>query len=160
MSFSWKELEDMRPKGDWHLPIPPTCRKCDYCLTGLRENRCPECGTLFRWQEVHKRAARTWAVANRLRHANQDSITSIIMGLAGWMVLGLFHLVGWDNFLIRMMVFLIALLTLVLGSPVLKLGRVPKWARVCLGDRPPIIWYGALALLLGFSLLAGVLIIP
>ena len=29
------------------LPADAVCRKCGYALTGLPENRCPECGTQF-----------------------------------------------------------------------------------------------------------------
>ena len=157
MSFTWEELEAMRPKGDWHVPVPPTCGRCDYVLTGLPENRCPECGTVFHWHEVSRRAARTWSLANRLRHANQDAVTGIIIGLSGWFVLGLFLLLGWDNCLIRFGTLIFSGFTLILGSQVLNLRRVPPWARVIIGDPPPNVWLGAAALFLGLTLLVGTL---
>ena len=52
MSMTWQEIERLRPADEWRLPLPPTCRRCAYNLTGLRDERCPECGTPFTWREV------------------------------------------------------------------------------------------------------------
>jgi hypothetical protein len=162
MSFTWDELDQMRPKGDWRIPLPPTCRKCSYILTGLPEDRCPECGTPFTWKEVRKRASRTWTLTLRLRHANQDATTGIVLGLAGWFVLGFVRLIGWYTAwkLTTLLAFLVAFLTIVLGSQVLNIRRVPKWARSYAGDPPPSLALGAAAVFLGASLLVGVFIIP
>lgn len=160
MSFTWDELDAMRPKGSWRLPLPPTCRKCAYNLTGLRDNRCPECGTPFNWREVHKRASWTWAMALRIRHANQDATMGIVLGLGGWFAVGLVHLIGSVSLmvLIDFMAGLAALMTIVLGSQVLNVRRIPKWARACIGDSPPSMALGTLAMLLGLSLLAAVVV--
>lgn len=44
-------------RGKWivNLAIPsnrPYCPQCAYELTGAPVNRCPECGTSFRWEDV------------------------------------------------------------------------------------------------------------
>jgi len=36
----------------------PTCLACGYTLTGLRENRCPECGKAFSLEELQRRQKR------------------------------------------------------------------------------------------------------
>jgi len=41
-----------------HKPTnPPQCPTCEYNLTGLTEQRCPECGEPFDWDDVLSRAA-------------------------------------------------------------------------------------------------------
>jgi len=161
MSFTWEELNHMRPRGDWRIPLPPTCRKCSYILIGLPEDRCPECGTPFKWKEVRERSARTWALTLRLRHANQDATTGIVLGLAGWFSMGFVRLLGWGSLagLVALMAVVAAILTIVLGAQVLNVRRVPRWARSYVGDSPPSLLLGTAAILLGFSLLVGALIL-
>ena len=36
----------------WWAPRGARCPGCDYCLLGLREHRCPECGRPFRLEEL------------------------------------------------------------------------------------------------------------
>ncbi|UCD28974.1 MAG: hypothetical protein JSV03_00375 [Planctomycetota bacterium] len=164
MSFTWGELDHMSGDRQWHIPLPPTCRKCDYNLTGLPSNRCPECGTPFNWKEVRRRASRTWALAVRLRHANQDAMTGIIFGLAGWTMFGFAKLlilakVHLIYVILYLMIFIISFLTIVLGSGVLNIRRVPHWARPYIGDPPPNILLGVASILLGLSLLTALVIL-
>jgi len=161
MSFTWDELEHMHPGENWRIPLPPTCRKCSYILTGLTQERCPECGEPFSWKEVRQRASRTWALVMRLRHANQDATMGVVMGLFGWMGLGLALLMGMSfiSAILHLLAIMLAVLTVVLGSQVLNLRRVPKWARPYAGDPPPNTLLGTLAIVLGITLLFGSLVI-
>lgn len=38
--------------ADWSLKCEVPCPHCHYLLQGLRTPRCPECGTVFRWQTL------------------------------------------------------------------------------------------------------------
>ncbi len=163
MGFTWDELDQMAPRQQWRLPLPPTCPKCDYDLRGLPEQRCPECGTEFRWEDIRKRARRIWTLTLRLRHANQDATLGLIIGIGGWFLLGFIRLLGLDGMaliaLIKMIVFGGGVISIILGSQVLNIRRVPKWARPYVGDPPPNMLLGTGAMFLGITSLIGVLIL-
>ncbi|MHC4441245.1 MAG: hypothetical protein ACYTF1_00460 [Planctomycetota bacterium] len=164
MSLTFDELDHMGKKDDWRIPLPPTCRKCNYILTGLPHNRCPECGAVFNWKEVRRRASRTWALALRLRHANRDAFTGIKFGLGGWgglAVAKLLPLMGIELIgpMVQIMAFVMSILTVVLGAQVLNIRRVPKWARVYVCQPPPSMLLGTLAMLNGIALMFATLLI-
>lgn len=157
MSMTWEELERVRPAGEWRLPLPPTCRKCAYNLTGLAEDRCPECGTPFTWREVRQRASKIWGMTLRLRHANQDATTGLIISLAGWFAIGFSLLIGNGFFIaiVKIVSVIAGLLGLVLGSQVLNVRRIPPWAREHVCKPPPSIALGAAAMFLAVTLFLG-----
>jgi hypothetical protein len=186
MTFSWNDLDHLRGKDPWTLPIPPTCPRCAYILTGLPSNRCPECGTLFKWGEVQKRAGRIWSSVHRLRHANRDAKVGLIIGLASWGVLGAVHLLSMVDpgriplvrgpvaaalgKLVKTIVqvapaidflaVLTAVVTMVLGVQAFNIRRVPLTVRPYLRDPKPDLMLGAGTTLLGLLLLAGAIILP
>jgi len=162
MSMGWDDLERLMPRGHWRFPLPPTCRKCGYNLTGLPKDRCPECGTPFKWKEVHLRAGRIWATTLRLRHANQDATLGLILSLSGWFVIGFTRLLG-IRLIIQLgglLALLLAVMAIVLGAQVFNIRRIPHWARSFVSDPAPSQPLGWLVMLLGLTLLAGAVLIP
>ena len=161
MSFTWDELDQMQPRGKWRIPLPPTCPKCEYILTGLPQDRCPECGTEFKWREVRDRTARVWALTLRLRHANQDARLGVILALVGWFFIGFINLTRWAPLqpVFYLMALIAGVMAIILGSQVLNIRRVPKWAREYVGKPPPKILLGSAAMLLGFSLPIAIVIL-
>jgi len=186
MTFNWNDLDHLSGKDQWTLPIPPTCPRCAYILTGLPSNRCPECGTLFQWGDVRKRAGRIWSAAHRLQHANRDARVGLIIGLASWAALGAVHLLamidprriplvrdpiaeGLSKLIktvvqvapaIDFLAVLTAVVTMILGAQVFNIRRVPPNVRPYVGDPKPDLMLGAGTTLLGLLLLAGALILP
>ncbi len=161
MSLNWHELDQLVPRNEWRVPLPPACPACGYNLTGLTDNRCPECGGIFIWREVQRQAARAWSQAVRLRHANQDSRTGLMMASAGWIGLGLAVLAGPGVFsaLLHIGAFGAAVMAVVLGAQVLNLRRVPTRLRVYISTPPPSMALGAAVMLLGLTLMFGSLVV-
>lgn len=155
MPLSWDRLEQMQGREQWRLPIPPTCGRCGYNLTGLPEQRCPECGLVFNWTEVRRRAAQIWSMANKLENADHDARTGLTIGGVGMAV----ELLSWWSGLVfvRMLATLVAVvlafLAIILGSQVLNLWRIPRWARQYLPQKRPNVWLGVGSIVLGFGLL-------
>lgn len=163
VSFTWNELDYLgNTRNEWRFPIPPTCRRCSYILHGLKQHRCPECGTPFEWREVRRRAAKVWTHMLRLQHANQDSKMGLMLAGIGWAGALVFRLPGLN--VISPVVNLIAcgagFLAIVLGCQVLNVRRIPAPIRSHISNPPPSIPLGVAAMLLGLSVVLGALLIP
>lgn len=162
MSFTWDELDAMQPKGEWRFPLPPTCEYCGYNLTGLTEERCPECGQGFRWRDVRQRAARTWALRLKLRHANRDARTGMMLAGIGWGAILVVRAVEWKPMylLAAMLALVTAVMAVLLGAQVLNVRKLPVTMRAQLEEPRPRMLLGAIAMFLGLTLLLAVIVLP
>ncbi|GMV96359.1 MAG: hypothetical protein HRF43_18595 [Phycisphaerae bacterium] len=167
MPLSWDELEQIRGRKDWRIPVPPTCPRCNYILLGLPEQRCPECGHGFDWLLVRRRAGRIWSAVNTLRHANRDARVGLKIIGAGW---GLWLLVALPVILrvgqvslaacfLRVLIGCAALLGFVLCAQVLNVRRVPPWARRYIEGEPPRLWMGIAGVSLSLLLIVADVVI-
>jgi hypothetical protein len=168
MTITWDSLEHMQGKPGWRIPIPPTCRKCGYNLTGLTKTRCPECGEPFTWGEVRRRSARVWSVVNRLKHANRDAMQGLkielicLAALAVSRVMALLTkgpMVWWFEIVVTVACLCAALFSMVLGAQVFNVRRVPPWARQYIKGSPPKTFLGLLVVFLGLILFASSILV-
>ena len=150
-----------RLMGDeWSGDIPPICIACGYNLTGLTVNRCPECGRTFSRPELKRHAT-------ELRFSLMD-----LEGLNEWISLG--FQVGIVGAVFRVVAFVLGLVKLAdaaslcrlvslpcgfaavcLGLSVLRVRRLPLWAREMLKEQPKY-QLAAATTLLGVLLAASV----
>ena len=94
----------------------------------------------------------------RLRHANQDAMTGLVIALSGWFAIGLAHLVAVLVTFVSLLACICAVLAVILGSQVLNIRRIPPWARPFVGKPPPNMALGALTIILALSLFFGALV--
>ncbi len=185
MTFSWDDLEQIRG-NQWTLPIPPTCARCGYILTGLPDHRCPECGTTFRWAEVRKRSARIWSTINQLRHANRDARAGLILGLICWGAVAAINLprlirltplargkselsvmvnqavatIEWIALGVDIVALFASLFVILLGSQILNIRRVPPCFREHIPEPRPDLSLGIGTVACGLLLLVAGVVLP
>jgi len=148
-----------RLTGDpWGHPVPPTCPRCGYNLTGITLVRCPECGSFLNRRELDQRARDLSADMARLRDVNDIPRYGLWSAIGGFVVIGIGVLVGVDP-IGRVLGIFIGIISIGLGLSVFRAVRLPASMLEQL-PKPPSFGLGLGAALLGVLLIALSIFMP
>ncbi len=124
---------DLLMGGDWHPDLHPFCLHCGYDLTGSVSDRCPECGHAFSRKEIEREA---YALKTQLRQL--DTVNDCVrigfrLGVIGSALVVptvLFKWTGWWGAALGSVAGIVCgVAAFFLGLTVLRLARLPAWAR-------------------------------
>jgi hypothetical protein len=143
---------------DWQERLPPICPECGYNLTGLPDNRCPECGYVYSRGDVKRNARVMICVISQLKDVNDVLNVGLYLGIAAAAVLGVACVSGLDV-VGRIVAVLAGMPTIGLGLQVLRVRRLPLWAREFVPVKPRYV-RGVFVAILGVLLIALALVVP
>ncbi len=162
MPIDPRELSKMA--GDpWLKNIPPSCPNCGYILVGAQSSICAECGQQFQHRNVEKFATDLQMEIRRFRDMNEMVDWSLKLVIAGGVILALGVLRSSNTpslgEVARSVAIVIGFVAMALGLNVLRVNRLPYWAREHLPENPKLI-LGQITGVLGLALIAAGVLIP
>ncbi len=133
--------------------VPPLCLGCGYNLTGLTVTRCPECGRTFRRRDLKRQTMEMKVRILALKGIHDWIRIGFYVGIGGivvWLIgFGLRNTIAGAFLtpLARVVSLVCGVAALGLGTSILRVYRLPAWARTNHGIDPnPMMAFGALLL--------------
>ncbi len=114
---------------DWTEKLPPVCPKCEYNLTGISSEQCPECGKTIYWLDVQNNAKKLYHGLRQTEDYNDLVDVGPYVAAASAFFILFFWLVQWADGIGRVIGVVLAVLTICSGMQILRSKRVPEWAR-------------------------------
>lgn len=159
MPIEIEQLEQMLG-GEWLEKLPPICLYCGYDLTGLPDNRCPECGRVFLRREVQQQARRMRSLLLQLRNCDDLLRVGLYIGVTGAALMVTLYALGFWHAGFRPFGRAIGLCSgfpaMALGLQVLRIKRLPAWAQACMEHKPDVMRGIGLAILGAAMVIGGV----
>ncbi len=144
---------------DWNEKLPPVCTKCEYNLTGISSQNCPECGVNIYWLDVQRNARKVYHDLRQTEDLNDLIDFGPYVGGASAFFILFFWLIAWADGLGRVIGVGFALMAIGCGLQIFRSKRVPEWARDLIEVEPKYI-KGVINISLGLLLIALAVFLP
>ena len=143
---------------DWRHYLPPVCMDCGYNLAGSVSDRCPECGVTVSRRQMERYVSNLKIELRLLEHVGYWVQAGVVLAAVAISVLGLGFVLAQaygPTFLdvARVVSCLLAFPAFWMGLSIIRIYRLPAWARDWVSIEPPV---GRSMLAIALSLITGV----
>ncbi len=146
------------PPRDWPEKLPPICEHCQYNLTGVRGDRCPECGNGFLLTNLRQRARETYHSLRRVEDANENLDICVMPCVLGWLLSVTLYFLGLEV-VARVVAMLVGLFSISMAGQVFRAAKCPSWAKQYMNVLPKTEKAGIM-IAIGLAALVAAALVP